>query len=83
MKLKPPSPGDLGDRIRETEVWKSIFRPGSIFRKGYKDTSRDRLQLLERENHRHVAGGHTVSACDVGTSAIVREPPLEPSGSRA
>ena len=28
--------------IRETEVWKSIFRPGSIFRKGYKDTSRDR-----------------------------------------
>ena len=28
MKLKPPSPGDLGDRIRETEVWKSIFRVG-------------------------------------------------------
>ena len=42
MKLKPPSPSELGDRIRETEVWKSIFRPGSIFRKGYKDTSRDR-----------------------------------------
>ena len=42
LKLKPPSPSELGDRIRETEVWKSIFRPGSIFRKGYKDTSRDR-----------------------------------------
>ena len=42
MKLKPPSPSDVGDRIRETEVWKSIFRPGSIFRRGYKDTSRDR-----------------------------------------
>ena len=42
MKLKPPSPSELGDRLRETEVWKSIFRPGSIFRKGYKDTSRDR-----------------------------------------
>ncbi len=42
MKLKPPSPSDVGDRIRETEVWKSMFRPGSIFRKGYKDTSRDR-----------------------------------------
>ena len=42
VKLKPPSPSDVGDRIRETEVWKSIFRPGSIFRKGYKDTSRDR-----------------------------------------
>ena len=42
MKLKPPSPSEVGDRIRDTEVWKSIFRPGSIFRKGYKDTSRDR-----------------------------------------
>src|SRR5437660_12722373 len=30
------------DKVRETEVWKSIFRPGSIFRKGYRDTSRDR-----------------------------------------
>jgi hypothetical protein len=42
LKLKPPSPSELGDRLRESEVWKSIFRPGSIFRKGYKDTSRDR-----------------------------------------
>jgi len=42
VKLKPPSPSELGDRIRDTEVWKSIFRPGSVFRKGYKDTSRDR-----------------------------------------
>ncbi len=42
MKLKPPSPSEVGERIRETEVWKSIFRPGSIFRRGYKDTSRDR-----------------------------------------
>ena len=42
MKLKPPSPGEVLDRARETEVWKSMFRPGSIFRRGYKDTSRDR-----------------------------------------
>ena len=42
MKLKPPSPGAVFDRVRDTEVWKSIFRPGSIFRRGYKDTSRDR-----------------------------------------
>jgi quinol-cytochrome oxidoreductase complex cytochrome b subunit len=38
VKLKPPKPLDL----RETEVWKSIFRSGSFFWKGYKDTSRDR-----------------------------------------
>jgi quinol-cytochrome oxidoreductase complex cytochrome b subunit len=42
VKLKPPSPSEVFDRVRETEVWKSIFRPGSIYRKGYKDTSRDR-----------------------------------------
>jgi quinol-cytochrome oxidoreductase complex cytochrome b subunit len=45
MKLKlprPPSPMEVLDRVRETEVWKSIFRPGSVFRKGYKDTQRDR-----------------------------------------
>ena len=45
MKLKPPrppSPQEVLDRVRDTEVWKSVFRPGSLFRKGYKDTSRDR-----------------------------------------
>ena len=42
MRLKPPSPMEVLDRVRETELWKSVFRPGSIFRKGYKDTSRDR-----------------------------------------
>ena len=35
VKIQPPN-------LRESEVWKSIFRPGSIYRKGYKDTSRDR-----------------------------------------
>ncbi len=45
MKLKlprPPSPMEVLDRVRDTEVWRSIFRPGSVFRKGYKDTQRDR-----------------------------------------
>jgi quinol-cytochrome oxidoreductase complex cytochrome b subunit len=42
VKLKPPSPGEVLDRVRETEVWKSMFRPGSMFRMGYRDTSRDR-----------------------------------------
>jgi quinol-cytochrome oxidoreductase complex cytochrome b subunit len=45
VKLKlprPPNPMEVLDRVRETEVWRSIFRPGSIFRKGYKDTQRDR-----------------------------------------
>ena len=49
MKLKlprPPSPLELLDKARESEVWKSIFRPGSVFRKGYKDTQRDRALAM-------------------------------------
>src|ERR687892_717060 len=45
VKLKlprPPSPGEVFDKVRESEAWRSIFRPGSVFRKGYKDTQRDR-----------------------------------------
>src|ERR1043166_855866 len=34
------------DFTRESELWKSIFRPGSIFRKGYKDTQRDRALAM-------------------------------------
>jgi quinol-cytochrome oxidoreductase complex cytochrome b subunit len=34
------------DRVRESEAWRSIFRPGSIFRKGYKDTQRDRALAM-------------------------------------
>jgi quinol-cytochrome oxidoreductase complex cytochrome b subunit len=39
---RPPSPMEVLDRVRESEAWRSIFRPGSVFRKGYKDTQRDR-----------------------------------------
>jgi quinol-cytochrome oxidoreductase complex cytochrome b subunit len=46
VRLKPPSPLELLDKVRETEVWRSVFRPGSIFRKGYKDTSRDRALAM-------------------------------------
>ena len=34
------------DKVRETEVWKSIFRPGSIFRKGYTDSPRNRSYVI-------------------------------------
>jgi quinol-cytochrome oxidoreductase complex cytochrome b subunit len=46
LKLKPPNPLELLDRVRDTELWRSMFRPGSIFRKGYKDTSRDRALAM-------------------------------------
>lgn len=39
---KLPSTDELKKRAQDNVVWKSIFRPGSIYRKGYRDTSRDR-----------------------------------------
>src|SRR5687767_3416370 len=37
-----PSPDEMKKRTQDNVIWKSIFRPGSIYRKGYRDTSRDR-----------------------------------------
>ena len=40
-----PIPTNLDDAkktVQDNVVWRSIFRPGSIYRKGYRDTSRDR-----------------------------------------
>jgi quinol-cytochrome oxidoreductase complex cytochrome b subunit len=37
-----PTLSDLKDGVQENVLWKSMFRPGSIYRKGYRDTSRDR-----------------------------------------
>ena len=43
---RPPSPAEALDKVRETAFWRSLFRPGSIFRKGYKDTQRDRALAM-------------------------------------
>ena len=32
----------LKEKVQDSQVWKSIFRPGSYLRKGYKSTTRDR-----------------------------------------
>ena len=37
-----PSPTEFKKRAQDNVIWRSIFRPGSIYRKGYRDTSRDR-----------------------------------------
>jgi quinol-cytochrome oxidoreductase complex cytochrome b subunit len=37
-----PSADELKKRVQDNVIWRSIFRPGSIYRKGYRDTSRDR-----------------------------------------
>jgi quinol-cytochrome oxidoreductase complex cytochrome b subunit len=46
LKLRPPRPGELWERTRDSQVWRSIFRPGSIYRAGYRDTSRDRALAM-------------------------------------
>jgi len=37
---------DVGDRVRSSQVWSSIFRPGSPFRDGYTDSPRNRSYVI-------------------------------------
>ena len=32
---KPPKPDELKKQVQDNVVWTSIFRPGSIYRKGH------------------------------------------------
>ena len=41
-RVKPSSP----TRCRARQAWNSIFRPGSIFRKGYTDSPRNRSYVI-------------------------------------
>ena len=36
----------LGDQVQGSQAWTSIFRPGSIFRKGYTDSPRNRSYVV-------------------------------------
>src|SRR4249919_2615440 len=38
--------GELSDRVQGSQAWNSIFRPGSIFRKGYTDSPRNRSYVI-------------------------------------
>jgi len=44
------SPGErlaeVGEKVRSSQAWTSIFRPGSIFRKGYTDSPRNRSYVI-------------------------------------
>ncbi len=45
-----PNPMELAkeqwDKVREGQVWKSIFRPGSLFRKNYQDSPKNRAYVV-------------------------------------
>ena len=38
--------GQIGEKTRESQAWTSIFRPGSVFRKGYTDSPRNRSYVI-------------------------------------
>src|SRR5258705_9101228 len=48
--IERPSIGDrlskLNDSVQGSQAWNSIFRPGSIFRKGYSDSPRNRSYVI-------------------------------------
>src|SRR6187455_827871 len=37
---------EVGDKTRSSQAWNSVFRPGSIFRKGYTDSPRNRSYVI-------------------------------------
>ncbi|MBV8387290.1 MAG: DUF4405 domain-containing protein, partial [Acidimicrobiia bacterium] len=37
---------EVGDKVRGSQAWTAIFRPGSIFRKGYTDSPRNRSYVI-------------------------------------
>ncbi|MGI9578192.1 MAG: cytochrome B6, partial [Microthrixaceae bacterium] len=37
---------ELKDNVQGSQAWSSIFRPGSIFRKGYNDSPRNRSYVV-------------------------------------
>ena len=39
-------PDSLDKKIRDSQVWKAIFRPGSPFRRGYQDNPRNRAMVM-------------------------------------
>src|ERR1700738_3714788 len=38
--------GEIGEKTRGSQVMTSIFRPGSVFRKGYTDSPRNRSYVI-------------------------------------
>src|SRR3954468_4321766 len=47
--------GEMTDKVQGSQAWSSIFRPGSIFRKGYTDSPRNRSYVIMNSvlNHLH------------------------------
>ena len=39
-------PDEVDKRLRDSQVWKAIFRPGSPFRRGYQDNPRNRAMVM-------------------------------------
>ena len=38
--------GQVGGKVQDSQTWAAIFRPGSIFRKGYTDSPRNRSYVI-------------------------------------
>src|SRR5438445_13036357 len=43
---KPKEVAERADRLRDSQLFRSISRPGSIFRKGYQDSPRNRAYVV-------------------------------------
>jgi hypothetical protein len=51
----------LGNQVQGSQAWNAIFRPGSIFRKGYTDSPRNRSYVIMNS----VASASSCSFCSL------------------
>ena len=57
----------VSDQIKDSQAWNSIFRPGSIFRKGYSDSPRNRSYVVMNSVLYHL---HPVKVKQIGRAHV-------------
>ena len=69
---------NLTDSVQGSQAWNSIFRPGSIFRKGYSDSPRNRSYVIMNSvlYHLHPWDQLALWAVTVGTNMMGYTPVL-------
>lgn len=59
------------DGVQGSQAWSSIFRPGSIFRKGYTDSPRNRSCIDHELGALSLAPGESEASCGQGQLHLV------------
>ena len=85
--------GQVGEKVQNSQTWAAIFRPGSIFRKGYTDSPRNRsyrvrsrtaraMRRLPRPPRQQIQPRHEDYSIAAGLASIRTREPKNTSGKK-